>query len=26
LANEKPKGETIDYETLLSAWKAGKVR
>jgi glycerol transport system substrate-binding protein len=26
LANEKPKGETIAYETLLSAWKAGKVR
>jgi glycerol transport system substrate-binding protein len=26
LANEKPKGETIDYEKLLSAWKAGKVR
>ena len=26
LANEKPKGETIVYDTLLSAWKAGKVR
>ncbi len=26
LANEKPKGETIAYDTLLSAWKAGKVR
>ena len=26
LANEKPKGETIDYEQLLSAWKNGKVR
>ena len=26
LANEKPKGETIDYEKLLAAWKAGKVR
>jgi glycerol transport system substrate-binding protein len=26
LANEKPKGETIAYETLLDAWKAGKVR
>ncbi|NQW79780.1 MAG: carbohydrate ABC transporter substrate-binding protein [Polaromonas sp.] len=26
LANEKPKGETIAYETLLNAWKAGKVR
>ena len=26
LANEKPKGETVDYETLLAAWKAGRVR
>ena len=26
LANEKPKGETIPYEKLLSAWKDGKVR
>jgi glycerol transport system substrate-binding protein len=26
LANEKPKGETIAYETLLNDWKAGKVR
>ena len=26
LANEKPPGETIAYETLLNAWKAGKVR
>jgi len=26
LANEKPKGETIAYETLLNAWKAGKAR
>jgi glycerol transport system substrate-binding protein len=26
LANEKPKGETIAYETLLNAWKAGRVR
>lgn len=26
LENEKPKGETIAYDTLLSAWKAGKVR
>ena len=26
LDNEKPKGETIAYETLLAAWKAGKVR
>jgi glycerol transport system substrate-binding protein len=26
LPNEKPKGETIAYDTLLNAWKAGKVR
>jgi glycerol transport system substrate-binding protein len=26
LDNEKPKGETIAYETLLNAWKNGKVR
>jgi glycerol transport system substrate-binding protein len=26
LANEKPKGETIPYEKLLNAWKAGRVR
>ncbi len=26
LANEQPKGETIAYQTLLDAWKAGKVR
>jgi len=26
LGNEKPKGETIAYQTLLDAWKAGKVR
>jgi glycerol transport system substrate-binding protein len=26
LANEKPQGETIAYDTLLNAWKAGKVR
>jgi glycerol transport system substrate-binding protein len=26
LANEKPKGETIDYSKLLTAWKEGKVR
>ena len=26
LANEKPKGETIAYQTLLDAWTAGKVR
>jgi glycerol transport system substrate-binding protein len=26
LANEKPKGETIAYDSLLNAWKAGRVR
>ncbi|MGU3627329.1 ABC transporter substrate-binding protein [Comamonas sp. C24C] len=26
LGNEKPKGETIAYDTLLNAWKNGKVR
>ncbi len=26
LANEKPKGETVDYDKLLEAWKAGRVR
>ena len=26
LANEKPKGETIDYDKLLTAWKEGKAR
>ena len=26
LDNEKPKGETIAYDALLNAWKAGKVR
>ena len=26
LANEKPKGETIAYDTLLNAWKSGKAR
>lgn len=26
LSNEKPKGETIDYDKLLTAWKDGKVR
>ncbi len=25
LANEKPKGETIDYERLLQAWREGRV-
>jgi glycerol transport system substrate-binding protein len=26
LANEKPKGETVNYDTLLANWKAGKVK
>jgi glycerol transport system substrate-binding protein len=26
LANEKPKGETVDYDKLISAWKAGKAK
>jgi glycerol transport system substrate-binding protein len=26
LSNEKPKGETIEYDKLLSAWRAGRVR
>ena len=26
LSNEKPKGETIAYDTLLKAWKEGRVR
>ena len=26
LSNEKPTGETVAYEELLSAWKQGKVR
>jgi len=26
LANEKPRGETIEYEKLLAAWRAGRVR
>ena len=26
LANEKPKGETINYDKLLQAWKDGKAR
>lgn len=26
LANENPKGETISYDTLLNAWKEGRVR
>jgi hypothetical protein len=23
LANEKPKGETVDYDTLVNVWKKG---
>jgi glycerol transport system substrate-binding protein len=26
LANEKPKGETVDYNKLLTAWKEGRAR
>ena len=26
LANEKPKGETVPYDTLLQAWKEGRAR
>ena len=26
LANESPKGETVAYNSLLEAWKAGRVR
>ena len=26
LANEKPKGETVDYDKLIEAWRAGKVK
>jgi glycerol transport system substrate-binding protein len=26
LDNEKPQGETVDYDTLLTAWKEGRVR
>ncbi|MBF0229436.1 MAG: carbohydrate ABC transporter substrate-binding protein [Desulfamplus sp.] len=26
LANEKPQGETVDYDALLEAWKAGKAK
>jgi len=26
LANEKPKGETVPYETLLTAWREGRVK
>ena len=26
LANEKPKGETVDYDKLIAAWRAGRVK
>ena len=26
LANEKPKGETVDYDKLIQAWREGKVK
>jgi glycerol transport system substrate-binding protein len=26
LGNEKPKGETVKYDQLLTAWREGKVR
>ena len=26
LANEKPKGETVNYDKLITAWKEGRVR
>jgi glycerol transport system substrate-binding protein len=26
LANEKPKGQTVDYDKLIEAWRAGKVK
>jgi len=26
LANKKPQGETIDYDTLIQAWKEGRVK
>jgi len=26
LANEKPKGETVDYDQLIQAWREGRVR
>lgn len=26
LANEKPKGETVDYDQLIKAWREGRVR
>ncbi|WP_176629497.1 hypothetical protein [Desulfolutivibrio sulfoxidireducens] len=26
LANEKPKGETVDYDQLIKAWREGRVK
>jgi glycerol transport system substrate-binding protein len=26
LANEKPQGETVDYDKLIAAWREGRVR
>ncbi len=26
LANEKPKGETVDYDQLIQAWREGRVK
>ncbi len=26
LANEKPQGETVDYDQLIQAWREGRVR
>jgi glycerol transport system substrate-binding protein len=26
LANEKPKGETVNYDDLIKAWREGRVK
>ena len=26
LANEKPQGETVDYDQLIQAWREGRVK
>jgi glycerol transport system substrate-binding protein len=26
LANEKPRGETVDYDDLIKAWREGRVK
>ena len=26
LANEKPKGQTVDYDELIKAWREGRVK